>query len=286
MQGELTRDSVQPDGTKLGEIPLANAAIGRQSSKAADAGDDAYLHAFLIRTLNDKEQDADHILCAENDEARDAWVQALTTLQPVTRGTPTSSRSHQGGSVSFERDRTQSAGGSFSNASTPSVVADERRPSQQPHPLAPRRQSGGAATANTTHDPRNLSARPPPGADISPSASMPANLDGAARGTFTESQQRSNSAQGHHGERQLKPPPPPDRRRPSAQVERVERPASPEKRFEASNSTKFVTSNVSGPMNAVPLPSGYEFKKSDRSKKTKSSFWSFGARGSGALAGT
>ncbi|GAA5909050.1 uncharacterized protein JCM6883_002590 [Sporobolomyces salmoneus] len=72
------------NGSKLGEIPLQGAAIGRQSSSRAapdgTIGEDAYLHAFLIRVQNEKEKEEDHILCAENDEMRDKWVQALTTV--------------------------------------------------------------------------------------------------------------------------------------------------------------------------------------------------------------
>jgi RalA-binding protein 1 len=110
---------------------------------------------------------------------------------------------------------------------------------------------------------------------------MPASLEAVARGSLSEPEKRSNSAQGHHNDVRQGPTklqPSADKRRPSTQADR---PMSPERRLDASNSTKFVASNVSGPMNAVPLPSGYEFKKSDRSKKTKSSFWNFGARGTG-----
>lgn len=276
----LTRSDLQQNGTKLGEIPLANAAIGRQSSRAADAGEDAYLHAFLIRTQNDKEQDADHILCAENDEARDEWVQALTTLQPV-KSTPTTARP-TGGSVSFDRERIQTSNIPMTASTPPPIMNDERRPSHQSQSQS-RRQSGSAASGPPPQDPRNLSTRQA-GSDMAPSASMPANLDAMARGNYPDPEKRSNSAQGHHQEQRTpaKLQAAPERRRPSAQLDR---PSSPERERRSANdsASKFVASNVSGPMNAQPLPSGYEFKKAERQKKTKSSFWNFGARSESAF---
>ncbi|ORY90204.1 hypothetical protein BCR35DRAFT_134853 [Leucosporidium creatinivorum] len=267
------------NGTKLGEIPLVNAAIGRQSSRAADAGEDAYLHAFLIRTLNEKEQDADHILCAENDEARDAWVQALTTLQPAKPTPPPAPTRANGGSVSFDRERIHTSGIPMPAPTPPPMFNEERRGSGQ---ASSRRQSTSAAGSSSMppQDPRNLSARLA-GSDMAPSASMPANLDAIARGAVAEPEKRSTSAQGHHNEVRTpaKLQAASDRRRPSGQSER---PASPERereRHRQDSATKLVASNVSGPMNAQPLPSGYEFKKAERQKKTKSSFWNFGARG-------
>lgn len=274
----LTPLSQQRNGTKLGEIPLANAAIGRQSSRAADAGEDAYLHAFLIRTQNDKDQDADHILCAENDEARDEWVQALTTLQPV-RPTPTRAN----GSMSFDRERIQTSSIPITSSTPPPIVTNERRPSQASSAGSRRASAsaqGSAASAVPHQDPRNLSTRLA-GSDMAPSASMPANLDAMARGgNFPDPEKRSTSAQGHHQEQRgpAKLQVAPERRRPSAQLDRSGSPERDRRAGSESNSNKLIASNVSGPMNAQPLPSGYEFKKAERQKKTKSSFWNFGAR--------
>ncbi|KAL8293755.1 hypothetical protein RQP46_000456 [Phenoliferia psychrophenolica] len=218
------------EGQKLGEIPLQNAAIGRQSSRAADSGDDSYIHAFLVRTTTrapngDKDQEADHILCAESDEARDAWVTALTSLQAqpanVTRA----------GSASFDRERDRE------------LSANGKAPHNASH-LRNRERSGSAATS----DPASAPASTPAGrrtlsADIPASVSLPAGLDSVARG---EPGKRTTSAQGQNAEL-----------------------LSPDSRH------KIVASQVSGPMNAAPMPSGYEFKKAERTKKTKSSFWNF-----------
>ena len=78
-----------PGGPHLGTIKIYNAQIGKQSEKAASHGsspsqveDDSenqYRHAFLI--LEPKRKDSSalvrHVLCAESDEERDAWVEAL-----------------------------------------------------------------------------------------------------------------------------------------------------------------------------------------------------------------
>lgn len=66
-------------GSRLGHIVITGAQIGRQQSRPQEVNDDSYRHAFLIRMhKREKEGEVDHILCAETDEERDAWVDALT----------------------------------------------------------------------------------------------------------------------------------------------------------------------------------------------------------------
>ncbi|KAF2015971.1 hypothetical protein BU24DRAFT_346195 [Aaosphaeria arxii CBS 175.79] len=74
-------------GAHLGTIKLQNAQIGKQSQQQSnqspqrrdDSEDNQYRHAFLI--LEPKRKDSSslvrHVLCAESDEERDAWVDAL-----------------------------------------------------------------------------------------------------------------------------------------------------------------------------------------------------------------
>ncbi|KAK2768815.1 hypothetical protein FQN54_000675 [Arachnomyces sp. PD_36] len=74
-----------PGGPHLGTIKIYHAQIGRQSqsghshSPSENDADDQYRHAFLI--LEPKRKDSSalvrHVLCAESDEERDAWVEAL-----------------------------------------------------------------------------------------------------------------------------------------------------------------------------------------------------------------
>ncbi|KAL2002106.1 hypothetical protein VTN02DRAFT_667 [Thermoascus thermophilus] len=84
-----------PGGPHLGTIKIYNAQIGKQSQNTGaqtqspsihdDDSDNQYRHAFLI--LEPKKKDSSalvrHVLCAESDEERDAWVDAL--LQYVER---------------------------------------------------------------------------------------------------------------------------------------------------------------------------------------------------------
>ncbi|KAA8652275.1 GTPase-activating protein BEM3 [Aspergillus tanneri] len=78
-----------PGGPHLGTIKIYNAQIGKQSQsangqngsplRAEDDVDNQYRHAFLV--LEPKKKDSSalvrHVLCAESDEERDAWVEAL-----------------------------------------------------------------------------------------------------------------------------------------------------------------------------------------------------------------
>lgn len=71
-----------PGGAHMGSIKLQNAQIGKQSTQAQNASEDEdnqFRHAFLI--LEPKKKDSSslvrHVLCAESDEERDAWVDAL-----------------------------------------------------------------------------------------------------------------------------------------------------------------------------------------------------------------
>ncbi|KAE8376851.1 hypothetical protein BDV26DRAFT_293763 [Aspergillus bertholletiae] len=79
-----------PGGPHLGTIKLYNAQIGKQSqgpnsqntsppTRTEDDSDNQYRHAFLI--LEPKKKDSSalvrHVLCAESDEERDSWVEAL-----------------------------------------------------------------------------------------------------------------------------------------------------------------------------------------------------------------
>ncbi|TKA72299.1 hypothetical protein B0A55_07160 [Friedmanniomyces simplex] len=71
-----------PGGAHMGSIKLQNAQIGKQSNSAAgpqEDEDNQFRHAFLV--LEPKKKDSSslvrHVLCAESDDERDAWVEAL-----------------------------------------------------------------------------------------------------------------------------------------------------------------------------------------------------------------
>ena len=76
-----------PGGPLLGTIKLVSAQIGRQTtqhstqspSRAAEDSDKEFRHAFLILEpkRNNSSSLVRHVLCAESDEERDDWVNAL-----------------------------------------------------------------------------------------------------------------------------------------------------------------------------------------------------------------
>ncbi|KAF7721500.1 hypothetical protein EC973_004549 [Apophysomyces ossiformis] len=69
------------DGSQLGSIRLTNAQIGRQTAGITQVSDEnnVYRHAFLIieQKRAGSSHVARHILCADSDEERDDWVDAL-----------------------------------------------------------------------------------------------------------------------------------------------------------------------------------------------------------------
>ncbi|KAJ5309118.1 hypothetical protein N7508_004497 [Penicillium antarcticum] len=87
LDGPELRYFESPGGPHMGTIKLHHAQIGKQSPKSsdqqpsnsADEDDNQYRHAFLV--LEPKKKDSSalvrHVLCAESDEERDAWVDAL-----------------------------------------------------------------------------------------------------------------------------------------------------------------------------------------------------------------
>ncbi|KAK0100293.1 hypothetical protein ONS96_007574 [Cadophora gregata f. sp. sojae] len=88
LDGPVFKYYESPGGPHLGAIKLQNAQIGKQQQQAdnhspsrgdADDVDNQYRHAFLI--LEPKRKDSSslvrHVLCAESDQERDQWVEAL-----------------------------------------------------------------------------------------------------------------------------------------------------------------------------------------------------------------
>lgn len=89
LQGPELKYFESPNGPHMGTIRLHHAQIGKQSqnpssqSQSPPGGDEdsdnQYRHAFLI--LEPKKKDSSalvrHVLCAESDEERDSWVEAL-----------------------------------------------------------------------------------------------------------------------------------------------------------------------------------------------------------------
>ncbi|KAK4162544.1 putative GTPase-activating protein [Cladorrhinum sp. PSN259] len=89
LDGPLLKYYETPGGAHLGTIKLQKSQIGKQShhpndgsparNPATDDADNQYRHAFLIleRKKKDPNSMTRHVLCAESDKERDAWVDAL-----------------------------------------------------------------------------------------------------------------------------------------------------------------------------------------------------------------
>lgn len=103
LNGPVLRYYETKDGHHLGSIRLTDAQIGRQQSNTThephDSSSSAYRHAFLI--LEPKKSAANgiarHVLCADSDEERDEWVEAMIQYIGVkedsfTSTTPRTSR--------------------------------------------------------------------------------------------------------------------------------------------------------------------------------------------------
>ena len=84
LQGPELRYYESPGGAHMGTIKLPHSQIGKQSqgvspSRNEEDSDNQYRHAFLV--LEPKRKDSTslvrHVLCAESDQERDDWVDAL-----------------------------------------------------------------------------------------------------------------------------------------------------------------------------------------------------------------
>lgn len=96
-----------PGGAQLGSIRVSDSQIGRQaetSPQLDEEEDKQFRHAFLI--LERKRKDANahvrHILCAESDKERDAWVECLmqyVQIKPDAKDIPLGHRKSQDDTV-------------------------------------------------------------------------------------------------------------------------------------------------------------------------------------------
>lgn len=84
----------KPGGDLQGSISLVGAKLGRQTSKADtehnptdETLEKSFRHAFLL--VEPKKKDyIRHVLCAESDEERDSWIQALMEVVALVTKSP------------------------------------------------------------------------------------------------------------------------------------------------------------------------------------------------------
>ncbi|CUA70661.1 Rho GTPase-activating protein 21-B [Rhizoctonia solani] len=280
-------------GAHLGSIPLVGSQIGRQQRQPTRDNDDenAYRHAFLI--IEGKRGPSGalnrHVLCAESDEERDAWVEVLVRYVVGEYDYAPSQQGQQG-------NRTSQSQSTQSRASTSSF--QEQQPPRRTRAMSKDEILKGNALpiSQLAQDASNakLFQAPPPPPELGPkaapipienkntsgmteqevtlSSSLPSQLD-IVMGQSQQPGQRSNSELGHYPDMA----PPPIRKvnrasyHPSAQQHQQERAPSPDKM------------KISGPIGGAPIPVGHRFGDvppvagNDRERKAKSGrFWGFG----------
>ncbi|KAF8739012.1 RhoGAP protein, partial [Rhizoctonia solani] len=293
-------------GAHLGSIPLVGSQIGRQQRHNTRDNDDenAYRHAFLI--IEGKRGPSGalnrHVLCAESDEERDAWVEVLVRYvvgEYDAGSTQAQAQAQAQGQLGNRSSQSQS------RAST-SSFQEQQQPRRTRAMSKDEILKGNALPiSQLAQDASNakLFQAPPPPPELGPkvgaapipienrnttstaeqdvplSSSLPSQLD-VAMGQSQQPGQRSNSELGHYPD--MAPPPVRKMNRasyhPSAQQQQQqqqyqERAPSPDK------------VRISGPMNGAPIPAGHRFGDSstgagasnERERKAKSGrFWGFG----------
>ncbi|CAE6435626.1 unnamed protein product [Rhizoctonia solani] len=278
-------------GAHLGSIPLVGSQIGRQQRQPSrdDGDENAYRHAFLI--IEGKRGPSGalnrHVLCAESDEDRDAWVEVLVRYVVGEHDYPSQQGQSQQGNRVSQSQSTQS------RASTSSF--QEQQPPRRTRAMSKDEILKGNALpisqlAPDASNAKLFKAPPPPpelGAKATPipienkntmntaeevtlSSSLPSQLD-VVMAQAQQPGQRSNSELGHYPD--MAPPPTKKFNRasyhPSAQ-QHQERAPSPDK------------VKISAPINGAPIPAGHRFGDApqtgnDRERKAKSGrFWGFG----------
>ncbi|CAE6482088.1 unnamed protein product [Rhizoctonia solani] len=282
-------------GAHLGSIPLIGSQIGRQQRQPTRDADDenAYRHAFLI--IEGKRGPSGalnrHVLCAESDEERDAWVEVLVRYVVGEYDSVSVPQQGQQGNRSSQSQSTQS------RAST-SSFQEQQQPKRTRAMSKDEILKGSALPiSQLAQDASNakLFQAPPPPPELGPkstpipienkktggmveqevplSSSLPSQLD-VAMGQLQQPGQRSNSELGHYPDMLPPQTKKPNRAsyHPSAQQHHQERAPSPD---------KF---KISGPINGAPIPAGHRFGDAppagagnDRERKAKSGrFWGFG----------
>lgn len=148
-----------PGGAHLGTIKLQNARIGRQTAHdgSHEEGDEygQFRHAFLI--LEPKRKDSGafvrHVLCAENDQERDEWVQVLLHYveeSPPEGHRPTTSSGDvsYGASSNNQRKYLNGADAEISGKpNSPIVAAHSNSGSASPTSASSQQAEGGGSDA-------------------------------------------------------------------------------------------------------------------------------------------
>ncbi|KAJ1306657.1 hypothetical protein OPQ81_007652 [Rhizoctonia solani] len=282
-------------GAHLGSIPLIGSQIGRQQRQPSrdEADENAYRHAFLI--IEGKRGPSGalnrHVLCAESDEERDAWVEVLVRYVVGEYDSVQQPGQGQQGNRTSQSQSTQSRAStsSFQEQQQPRrtrAMSKDEILKGNALPISQLAQDASNAKLFQAPPPppelgpkvapipiENKNASVPVEQDVPLSSSLPSQLD-IMMGQSQQPGQRSNSELGHYNDMTIVPPPTRILNRasyhPSAQ-QHHERAPSPDK------------VRISAPIGGGPIPAGTRFGDApaaggnDRERKAKSGrFWGFG----------
>ncbi|KAJ7355503.1 signal transducer [Mycena albidolilacea] len=284
-------------GAHLGSITVTGAQIGRQQRTERPTTDEEkeYRHAFLIVEAKKGPggNHPRHVLCAESDADRDAWVEILVRYfsgsyseDPVSYSgpPPNTSSAYPNGAP---RPSTETYGG---RSSSPARSVD----------YSPVDRTPAAGGFNDSQAARRVMEQPKP-------SSLPDSSPLAAAAAQEVPYQRANSEQGYYPDMQNGTP---GRSRRTHSPEQHRTREGPAKGFQPTLNTQGSAPpadrapspekpdskvKISGPMGGTPIPAGYKFggkdasapdasaaaAANDRREKAKSrSFWGgFGRSG-------
>ncbi|KAG8991401.1 hypothetical protein FRB90_001358, partial [Tulasnella sp. 427] len=312
-------------GQHLGSIQINGAQIGRQqrNGNSRDSDDEnSYRHAFLI--IEAKKGPAGtsvrHVLCAESDEERDAWVELLVKYVVAGQTGGRIGGSQEDDPVSRHSTSEGMTSGSYPNREHTRTSTDPQprwglaRRDEVPKPSlesfsesASVSSTSGIAPPTDAQIARRLLERNGASPDVSVSTSLPNNLDQSGS-SVSNPPPRANSELGHYsdgtagsgsaGAPDHRASPPINapgggqsvaRSRSSFHPARVIAGTPPDLR--AASPEKDMKQKISGPIAGAPIPAGAKFggeghSNNDRERKVKSrGFWGFGKAAPGPAGG-
>jgi RalA-binding protein 1 len=293
----------QRGGAHLGSIYITGAQIGRQQRGAERTdGEKEYRHAFLI--IESKKTPGGgnrHVLCAESDEERDAWVDELVRYVMGTYNEEGVKSHAHNASVATDEPRTSTS--SWNEVGAPTGGRRQRGPpkddSPRGHfleiakgpamPISQLPQDPANAKLHNTPNIGDLKDSPvkdsaieianakrilygnqvQPEAPLSSSLPTSSPLDGANEELVAVGNQRSNSELGNYPDMQGpgRQPHPSRERKPFLPTLQPVASSSPsEPRVPTPDpTTREQNGNskvkISGPLNGTPIPPGYKFGK-------------------------
>lgn len=281
-------------GNHLGAIPILNAEIGRQhkDSSTGPRDDKAYRHALLI--IEAKKANGatglKHVLCAESDQERDAWVaelliasnkpadQPLPSPSPTTITTPTMPRQSTSSSLATVSDQEAHSRAAQTDNSESNAAKGSR-------PIPPRPQLRSQGSSHSSSPNNNELSRSAP---TTIGDSDPGQLRDGSRQTgpvstgSTPPQMTANSPM--KMKRQSAMPLryqalTQERDSPHVALSKVTGTATG--KGNEAETGRITRDMISGPSNGTPLPAGFKFGKdtNDRERKAKSiRLWGFGGK--------